>query len=717
VRRIVPRRQLPPVATRNAGLLSPALSVTAGGTSYVQPWDAKRGIRDGHDREAVVAAVTTAIARDVADTSRFITRAELLGTGADYSEKSHYAQALNLVPATGLTAAALWQHLTLSLLYTGEAYLLESKKTLTPLVGGTVEILPGARDALNGDGSPQLIAGYRVKNDGGAVVGVYAADGRAVGGGAIPGSILHRVYLPHPENVLRANSPIQQAGLPIDVLHYFRQATRSILLNDGMASGILSVEDPTIDADSLTDLERRLNSRMADPNRKGRILVVDAQTRFEEVGGSPLSRDWVDLARHFRDEVLSVFRAPESILGRGAGMTFENQAVTQRAYISQVLLPIRQLVLDSLNLHARKLGHYLYVDVEAIPELADDEEAVAARAATLYQNGLITLNEARTMIGLSDVADGDRLLTPPPAATVAPAQEPAPAAPEEVERDVPFVGRVEARSIAPDAFSDLLEQTIARHETALASYAQQYHTRLYRNLSGAIRKKADATRADGQPLPPLSADELFNVTLRNTELADDLVAPLTAAADDVARLVAAQLSVDPSNMDDLRWKTLLSDRISRLVEGTTVDGQVAYRGWNAAIHDELLQAMAAAYQAGESVDGAIARVANILGIDPSDPAAVGYRAERIARTELIGLANESARQQMADSGVVTAKRWYSIGDNRTRDSHAALNGTTVAFDATFDVGGHPAQGPHDWSLPAEEVINCRCRLIPVVGEM
>jgi len=40
--------------------------------------------------------------------------------------------------------------------------------------------------------------------------------------------------------------------------------------------------------------------------------------------------------------------------------------------------------------------------------------------------------------------------------------------------------------------------------------------------------------------------------------------------------------------------------------------------------------------------------------------------------------------------------------------------TTVAFDAKFNVGGVMADGPHDSVLPAREVVNCRCRLIPVV---
>lgn len=711
MKRIAPRTPGQPAAAgRNAGLLTPTNftpDTGIGTVSYRQPWDRERGIRSGHDRESMVAAVTTAIARDVADTSRFITRAELLGTGRDYTDESDYAYALNVAASQQLTASAFWQHATLNLLYSGECYILESGKTLTPLVGGTVEIAPGAKGATNADGSPQLISGYIVRNDAGEVVGTYASDGSAIGRGAIPGSILHRAYMPHPENVLRANAPLEQAGLPIDVLHYFRQATKSVLLNDGMPAGVLSVEDPTVDEDGIRQLERRANSRMADPQRKGRMLVVDAHTKYTPLGQSPLGRDWVEMADHFRREVLAVFRAPESVLGSIGGMTYENQHVANRSYIQQVVMPLRQIVLDALNVRARRVGHVLFLDAEAIPELAEDEQMVAERAVKLFEAGIISSNEARAMVGLAQVAEDP---------TPAPQPDPAPQPAEEPEsRAAPLAERAEARATQPsaDAFSDALEAATAAAEADLAAYAQTYHARLYRNLAGAV-KRLDREQRDA-PMNPIDADKLFDVFKRNSELAEDLLPVLTVATRRLLEAGAQQLALPLPDATQPDWRVLLTDRISRLVEGTAADGSVKYRGWNPSIHDDLTKALAAAYQKGESVDGAITRIGNMLGVDPDNPGALGHRAEAIARTETIGLSNEVAKKQMADSGVVTHKEWYSIGDERTRDSHAQLNGTRIGFNEEFNVNGTLADGPHDPRLPAEEVINCRCRLIPIVA--
>ena len=60
----------------------------------------------------------------------------------------------------------------------------------------------------------------------------------------------------------------------------------------------------------------------------------------------------------------------------------------------------------------------------------------------------------------------------------------------------------------------------------------------------------------------------------------------------------------------------------------------------------------------------------------------------------------------------TGKQWIAVIDRVTRDTHRALNRTTIPWDALFSVGGTRAAGPHDRRLPAREVVHCRCHLAP-----
>jgi len=61
----------------------------------------------------------------------------------------------------------------------------------------------------------------------------------------------------------------------------------------------------------------------------------------------------------------------------------------------------------------------------------------------------------------------------------------------------------------------------------------------------------------------------------------------------------------------------------------------------------------------------------------------------------------------------TGKRWVTMHDDRVRDTHVPLHGTTIALSALFRVGDGLGQGPVDPQLPVGERINCRCRLEPV----
>ncbi|WP_052418084.1 phage minor head protein [Pseudooceanicola atlanticus] len=93
------------------------------------------------------------------------------------------------------------------------------------------------------------------------------------------------------------------------------------------------------------------------------------------------------------------------------------------------------------------------------------------------------------------------------------------------------------------------------------------------------------------------------------------------------------------------------------------------------------------------------------------------RADMIARTEGNGAMNagrHEATQQMIDSGKVPVEAitriWDSTPGPRTRDSHRAMQGQEVRWQAKFQspVTGAFLAHPHDPEAPAAETVNCRC---------
>ena len=94
---------------------------------------------------------------------------------------------------------------------------------------------------------------------------------------------------------------------------------------------------------------------------------------------------------------------------------------------------------------------------------------------------------------------------------------------------------------------------------------------------------------------------------------------------------------------------------------------------------------------------------------------MGYRSTRIARTELTNVINDGALRTLHAEGW-TKKEWRTVLDGRSRKSHQAMNGIVVDVLSPFHIpdyggGGGTCQAPAATSLPAGELINCRCTIV------
>jgi hypothetical protein len=704
--RLIPR-DAAPLERRNIAQTH-ASSAFVGPSAFAPSWDASRA-SVVQTREALVAAVTSAVAHDVGDTESFPIKAKQLGTDKDVTDTSPFAFALNVAPNQGLTAAALRQFVSLALDYGGEAYLVEVGATLTPLVGGRVDVVPAAPGSRNRDGSPAVIAGYLVRNAAGVELGRYDAEGFAVSGMAE--GRLHRVHLPRPGDPFRACGLIEQAAIPIDVVHYGRLATRALLQNAGQPAGIIQILDETATTEQLEAFDRKMNSRLSDVTQKGRTLVVGSDVKYTQLGDGSPGSGWSELTAQAREDLMSVWAMPESRLSRGGARTYENQRVELAAYYRHTVLARLNLICSVFSQVTRAQGYVLFVDTSGVDELNDDLDTAAARAAALWQAGIATRDEARALAGLPPLATADGDAFNAPAVPASPSASPPGSA--EGRDAVPFPRAAEAapQKASPDGYLAAYDAAVTDAEEAFATFAQGYHARLYRNIVGRFERQARLqTRADGDPAPSLDPDDLIDVDARNAELAADLPGLLAGEMNAVVSAAGEFVGValDPGLP---RWQRTLARRVSRLIEG---GGE--YRGWTQTLQDEVAEAVRAGYAGGESVGQIAARIAGALDVDPADPKAVRNRALTIARTEVNGLANDTALGAFEESGVVASKRWYSIADNRSRESHVAANGQTVPLAAKFTVGGVQMDRPHDPAAPAREVVACRCRMLPVVED-
>ena len=105
--------------------------------------------------------------------------------------------------------------------------------------------------------------------------------------------------------------------------------------------------------------------------------------------------------------------------------------------------------------------------------------------------------------------------------------------------------------------------------------------------------------------------------------------------------------------------------------------------------------------------------ASIAGIAAMDQRAA-MKAARTAITSAHSLGKLKGYERAAGMGIDVEKQWLAALDSRTRGSHRHLDGETVKLDAEFSNG---LKYPGDSDGPASEVYNCRCTLVPVIGDV
>jgi hypothetical protein len=82
--------------------------------------------------------------------------------------------------------------------------------------------------------------------------------------------------------------------------------------------------------------------------------------------------------------------------------------------------------------------------------------------------------------------------------------------------------------------------------------------------------------------------------------------------------------------------------------------------------------------------------------------------ELLAQMTALATANAAVFAVAVNAGW-TKKTWLSKEDDRVRDTHAALNRTTVPMDAVFvSPSGAKLRFPGDPRAPIAETANCRC---------
>lgn len=363
------------------------------GKAYRDSWDIERAYREGMQRVTWVARCIDVIAGNQARLP-IILRKDNSPDGEILSDKkmsrSPLLEVLNTKSNIGENSFIFRYRLSAQLLLGTRGAFVEKVRGRDGSIIG-LNLLPPQSTAPIPD-PKKFVSGYEVSLPHGKTTILKPED-------------VMWVRRPHPLDPYLSLTPMEAAGIAIEIENFAKLYNRNFLINDGRPGGILVVRG-MMDEEDKEELKNRFRGNLS---RTGQttVLASDDGAEYVDVGASPRDAAYIQMRQITKEEILASFGVPESVIGNASGRTFSNAAEEIRVFWTETMLPHIDLIARSLD--DLDEDNYVDFDTREVPVLMLYKQERERYLSDEFSRGIISLNEYRTGSGRkeieSDLAD------------------------------------------------------------------------------------------------------------------------------------------------------------------------------------------------------------------------------------------------------------------------------------------------------------------------
>ena len=437
----------------------------------------------------------------------------------------------------------------------------------------------------------------------------------------------------------------------------------------------------------------------------GGVLVLGGAAEYSPLSWSPKDMDFAALRIHVREAVLAASGVPPSRVSLPTA-NYAQAREMERTYW-QSLQGESALIDDTLTRLARMWDPSVRVfhDFSAVPALQADRSQQVARVQQWWTMGL-SLADAAAYEGFEDLPEPEALLPRPVSSEPSGESASVPTtqtlrswwhrAPFEVESDED----TDPRGIVWRRFIDRIHAPVERgFNLEMRRYFMEQAAGIAERLEVTLGQAASGPDPVTRDLSGAAWEFILNLAAEAEKLGE-LVSPHFRLALQQA-FAAAGEELGLTDLDSFGLRnaeaTLRADMITRVSE-TTKD----------VVSDVIRSGLAT----GASVNEMQASIMRARAFSPA-------RALTIARTETTRAVNRGTIENYQQAAVDLPElkvQWLSARDSAVRESHRAMDGEVAEVGARFvnPESGRKATQPGGFQI-AEEDINCRCTVIPVLG--
>jgi SPP1 gp7 family putative phage head morphogenesis protein len=480
-------------------------------------------------------------------------------------------------------------------------------------------------------------------------------------------------------------------------------------LDEGAVPGGVLQTERSLSKPQFDRILNQFESRHGSYKRGHRIALLENGLKYTQTGLSQKDMEFPKLRNLTANRVFQIYGMKKAVISETDDVNYATAREQRKEWWEGTNLPMMRAICSALNFALFPIGASLrcQFDTTKIEALRESLKEKTDTAYRLWQMGA-TFNQLnqRLDLGFPKNKWGDTWYMPvnlqdvrdyqPPARNplALPAGNPA-SPPPPVNPPKPKPGKLLLENLGgPDQKDNTNAEAIWESFIERLSPLEDQYTKKISRVFFNMRKhtlellfkeksveglKKDFDDVDNE-LYPEEYKELIKVTEPLYKLS------LVMGAD----MVSAEVGIGISfNLTDPEAVYFLTNKLMNI------------RGVIFTVKEQIRKVVIEGYQTGASVSDVADSIRNIFDVAKS-------RAKTIARTEMIGAANEGRYIAIERSGF-REKEWFTAMDERVRPQHRAMHGKTIKTGTMWLMpDGSSLRHPGDSDGPAHQVIQCRC---------
>uniref|UniRef100_UPI003F49649D phage portal protein n=1 Tax=Streptosporangium sp. CA-235898 TaxID=3240073 RepID=UPI003F49649D len=245
-------------------------------------------------------------------------------------------------------------------------------------------------------GRTRPVAGYNPETGESKLLSHYETIDAAGARHAIEPDRVRWFRKPHITDPYRAITPMEAAGLAVDLEFLALLYNVTFLRNDARPGGVIGIKGTEVAPGEMDRIREKFG---AGAHHAGKLSVLGGELSFVDLSAKPREMAYGELAKISKEQILAAFGTPESVLGNASGRTFDNAAQEDTTFWTITMDDHLRIVSSGWDQDADDdiEGGF---DTSGVPALQRAEAAKRQEAREEFKDGLISIDEYRVRAGL-----------------------------------------------------------------------------------------------------------------------------------------------------------------------------------------------------------------------------------------------------------------------------------------------------------------------------